>query len=144
MLNFIINSISARFKPYLRGIARGNRAIAHDRKWRKWNDRKWRHRKQSWPEGIGSDLTEVCSAHARIFFRVFFSYYISSTKCTIAHDRHGYGCDVTGQRHQKWRHETGSGGFPLLFSDFFRFFVMLCSTPRVLSITSAFSLWYFY
>jgi hypothetical protein len=56
-------------------------------------DREWRDRKTAL---IGSDVTEECSAHARNF-PAFFSYYSSSTKCTIVHDRHGY---------RKWRHQT--------------------------------------
>ena len=40
------------------------------------------------PEVTGRDVTEVCSTHARIF-PAFFSYYSSSTKCTILHNRHG-------------------------------------------------------
>ena len=44
-------------------------------------DLDWRHQTLPWPE--------VCSAHAQSV-TVLFSYYSSCSKCTIAHDRHGY------------------------------------------------------
>ena len=40
--------------------------------------------------------------------------------------------------------EVGFQPFFWCFLIFSRFFAMLCSTPRVLSITSVFSLWYLY
>jgi hypothetical protein len=86
---------------------------------------------------------EVCFAHSRLF-PALFSYYSSRTKYTIAHDRHGY---------RMWRDRKSRDlkwGLPVLSSGVFGYFrgfwlwTMLFSTPRVLSITSAFSLWYFY
>ena len=78
---------------------------------------------------------------SRVFY--FFSYYSSSTKCTIAHDRHGYrmwrqsrdrkggflgrecACAtgswaisaLLGSFHRKWRNQTSPVGLPLDFSD---------------------------
>ena len=68
LYTIIRSSISGRFKPHFRGIARGNRVIVH-----------------AWPEVTEvTSVTKVCSVHTRIF-PVLFSYYSSSTKCTIAH-----------------------------------------------------------
>jgi hypothetical protein len=53
----------------------------HDRKWRQSHDRKWSR------------------AHAQSV-PALFSYYSSSTKCIIAHDRHDY---------RMWRHVTPKG-----------------------------------
>jgi len=58
----VCSSISARFKSYFGWIYR---------KWRQSCDRKWSR------------------AHAQPV-SALFSYYSSSTKCIIAHDRHGY------------------------------------------------------
>jgi hypothetical protein len=70
----------------------------HDRKWRQSHDRKWSH------------------AHAQPV-PALFSYY-SSTKCTIAHDRHGYRMWRTegfpwkgGMRIRKLRKICSSGAF---------------------------------
>ena len=51
-----------------------------DRKWRhrKWRDRNWKSHNRKWSR-----------AHVQPV-PAFFSYCSSSTKCTIAHDRHGY------------------------------------------------------
>ena len=93
-------------------------------------DRKWRHRKYVLP------ITRI--------FPALFSYNSSSTKCTIAHDRHGYWmwCDrkwpVNVTRSDVIKPEVGvSRPFFACFRIFSRFLVMLCSIPRVLSITSA-------
>jgi hypothetical protein len=70
-----------------------------------WSYRKWHHRKRPWPEMTSPEVMwpvvtwpEVTSrkwSHAHVQpVPALFSYYSSSTKCIIAHDRHGY---------RKWR-----------------------------------------
>jgi hypothetical protein len=90
---FNIGSISVQLKSHLRSY------------------RKWRHRKRPWLEMTSLEVTwpelevtwpEVCSAQQA---PAFFSYYSSSTKCTIAYDQHGY---------RMWRHQTSpdpEGGY---------------------------------
>ena len=71
------------------------------------------------PEVMGNDVTEVCSAHAGFPPR-FFSYYSSSTKCTIVHDWHCYRM----WRDRKWRDRKYvlRTPFILVFSNIFEVF----------------------
>ena len=103
------SSISVRFKSHFRRIVQGNRAIVH-----------------AWPEVTSPEVTapEICAAHARLF-PALFSYYSSSTKCTIAHDRHGYWM----WRDRKWSVDVTRSdvikpevGIPALFSRVFGYF----------------------
>jgi len=101
----------------------GDRTIAHDRKSR---DRKWRQSRNR-------------RYVLRMRNRYILYYYSSSTKCTIAHDRHGYrkwpkvtwprrrfpwkgvhmrnrklrNIRPSGAFHRKWRHQTSPVGLPL-------------------------------
>ena len=76
------SSISVRFKSYFRGCCQGVLPEVTSPE-------------VTWPEAplTGSDVTG--RGHDRMWSRAqhvpaFCSYYSSSTKCTIAHDRHGY------------------------------------------------------
>jgi hypothetical protein len=70
-----LSSISARFKPYFGGCSRGMLPEVTS------------------PEVISPEqevmYPKVCSVHVQPV-SALFSFYSSSTKSTIAHDRHGY------------------------------------------------------
>jgi hypothetical protein len=107
----------------------------HDRKWRQSHDRKWSR------------------AHAQSV-PALFSYYSSSTKCIIAHDRHDYrmwrhvtpkvfsvgSCTISAlveQFHRKSRHQTSPVVLPLEIT--WSEVPLGCSLGRPRPITLSFS-----
>jgi hypothetical protein len=122
------SSISERFKSYFmgsKGEATGN-DVTESHVTGSGIDRKWRYRKRPWLEEVltGSDRVRIRNRFPR------FSTYSSSTKYTIAHDRHSYrmwhdpwrgvsrervracatgNCAISalvGPFHQTWRNQT--------------------------------------
>ena len=116
-------------------------------KWFPWKSARMRNRKL---RNIRSNVTRRTSPGKYGSARICSLCYVVLQGYFLSRPRSHCGIStkwmklVNVTRSDAIKPKVGVSALFLVFSDIFEVFVMLCSTPRMLSITSAFSLWYFY